>query len=88
MKCDTHVHSNNSHDGKVPISQIVQEAKAQGLCYLATTEHLDYDFEYGKNRAPVSWPNLDLEKYYKTWSEAKKALDDDKNNTLNLCFGI
>lgn len=25
MKCDTHVHSNNSHDGKVPISQIVQE---------------------------------------------------------------
>lgn len=48
MKCDTHVHSNNSHDGKVPISQIVQEAKAQGLCYLATTEHLDYDFEYGK----------------------------------------
>jgi HisJ family histidinol phosphate phosphatase len=31
---------------------------------------------------------LDLEKYYKTWSEAKKALDDDKNNTLNLCFGI
>lgn len=88
MKCDTHVHSTNSHDGKVPISQIVQEAKAQGLCYLATTEHLDYDFEYGKNRAPVSWPNLDLEKYYKTWSEAKKALDDDKNNTLNLCFGI
>lgn len=88
MKCDTHVHTKNSHDGKLPIQSIVDLAKAQGLCYLATTDHLDYDFEYGKNRAPISWPPLDLDAYYKEWQIAKQALDDDKNNTLNLCFGI
>lgn len=88
MKCDTHVHTKNSHDGKLPIQSIVDLAKAQGLCYLATTDHLDYDFEYGKNCAPISWPPLDLDAYYKEWQIAKQALDNDKNNTLTLCFGI
>ncbi len=88
MKCDTHVHTRNSHDGKLPISKIIDLAKAQGLCYLATTDHLDYDFEYGKNRAPVSWPPLNLEEYYNEWKSAKTALDNDKSNRLKLCFGI
>lgn len=88
MKCDTHVHTKNSHDGKLPIQSIVDLAKAQGLCYLCTTDHLDYDFEYGKNRAPISWPPLDLPAYYKEWQIAKTALDNDKNNSLTLCFGI
>lgn len=88
MKCDTHVHTKNSHDGKLPIQSIVDLAKAQGLCYLCTTDHLDYDFEYGKNRAPISWPPLDLPAYYKEWQIAKTALDNDKNNGLTLCFGI
>lgn len=74
MKCDTHVHTKNSHDGKLPIQSIVDLAKAQGLCYLATTDHLDYDFEYGKNRAPISWPPLDLDAYYKEWQIAKRHL--------------
>ncbi len=88
MKCDTHVHTKNSHDGKLPIQSIVDLAKAQGLCYLCTTDHLDYDFEYGKNRAPISWPPLDLPAYYKEWQIAKTALDNDKNSSLTLCFGI
>lgn len=88
MKCDTHVHTKNSHDGKLPIQSIVDLAKAQGLCYLCTTDHLDYDFEYGKNRAPISWPPLDLPAYYKEWQITKTALDNDKNNVLTLCFGI
>ena len=88
MKCDTHVHTKNSHDGKLPIQSIVDLAKAQGLCYLCTTDHLDYDFEYGKNRAPISWPPLDLPAYYKECQITKTALDNDKNNVLTLCFGI
>lgn len=88
MKCDCHVHTRHSHDGKVPLCEVVRLAKEQGLCYMATTEHLDYDFEYGKNRAPVKWSYLDLPKYYEDWKKAKQALDDDKNNTLNLAFGI
>lgn len=88
MKCDTHVHTKNSHDGKLPIQSIVDLAKAQGLCYLCTTDHLDYDFEYGKNRAPISWPPLDLPAYYKEWQIAKTALDNDKNSSLTLCLGI
>lgn len=88
MRCDTHVHTRNSHDGKLPIATIVDLAKAQGLCYLATTDHLDYDFEYGKNRAPIKWPALNLEEYQKEWQTAKSALDNDESNTLNLCFGI
>lgn len=87
-RCDTHVHTRNSHDGRLPIAQIVDIAKAQNLCYIATTDHLDYDFQYGKNRAPVSWPMLDLDAYYQEWKTAKEALDNDKNNTLTLCFGI
>lgn len=88
MRLDTHVHTRNSHDGKLPIAKIVDLAKQQGLCYLSTTDHLDYDFEYGKNRAPISWPPLDLDAYYNEWKIAKQTLDNDKNNTLNLCFGI
>lgn len=88
MRCDTHVHTRNSHDGKLPIATIVDLAKAQGLCYLATTDHLDYDFEYGKNRAPIKWPALNLEEYQKEWQIAKSALDNDESNTLNLCFGV
>ncbi len=88
MRCDTHVHTINSHDGKLPIKQIVDLAKVQGLCYIATTDHLDYDFDYGKNKAPIKWASLDLDKYYNEWKIAKEALNNDKNNTLNLCFGI
>lgn len=88
MRLDTHVHTRNSHDGKLPIATIVDLAKAQGLCYLSTTDHLDYDFEYGKNHAPVSWPPLNLDAYYNEWKTAKQALDKDKSNTLTLCFGI
>lgn len=88
MKCDCHVHTRNSHDGKLPIKEITDLALSQGLCYLATTDHLDYDFEYGKNKAPIRWPALDLDKYYNEWKIAKQALDDDKNCGLTLCFGI
>ncbi len=87
-KCDQHVHTRNSHDGKLPIAKIVDLARAQGLCYIATTDHLDYDFDYGKNKRPISWPALNLEEYYKEWQIAKQTLDDDKTNTLTLCFGI
>ena len=80
MRCDTHVHTRNSHDGKLPIATIVDLAKAQGLCYLATTDHLDYDFEYGKNRAPIKWPALNLEEYQKEWQIAKSALDIDERH--------
>ncbi len=85
---DTHVHTAHSHDGKVSLEKVVATAKEKGLSYLCTTEHVDYDFEYGKNKAPIKWRFLNVEKYYADWKNAKRALEDDKNNTLNLCFGI
>ncbi len=85
---DTHVHTTHSHDGKASLEKVIAVAKEKGLCHLCTTEHVDYDFEYGKNKAPVKWEFLDVEKYYRDWQVAKQALNDDKNNTLNLCFGI
>lgn len=88
MRCDCHVHTQNSHDGKIPLCDVVAKAKEQGLCYIATTEHLDYDFLYGKNTAPVKWGMLDVAKYHEDWKNAKQALDDDKNNTLTLAFGV
>lgn len=88
MRCDSHVHTRNSHDGKLSIAEITDLALSQGLCYLATTDHLDYDFAYGKNKAPLRWPDLDLDKYYAEWKTAKQALNSIKNCGLNLCFGI
>ncbi len=85
---DTHTHTSHSHDGKVTLWQVVEAAKNKGLCYLCTTDHVDYDFEYGNNKSPINWRFLNDEKYYADWQTAKKTLDDDKNNTLNLCFGI
>lgn len=86
--CDSHVHTRNSHDGKLPIADIVEIAKSKGLCYLCTTDHLDYDLEYGNNKSPIKWKFLDLDKYAEEWKVAKQALDEDKNSTLNLRFGI
>lgn len=88
MRCDQHVHTINSHDGKLPIAKIVDLAREQGLCYLATTDHLDYDFDYGNNKRPIYWPALNLDRYYQEWTDVKKSLDSDKTNNLTLCFGI
>lgn len=85
---DTHVHTTNSHDGKVSIADVVSVAKEKGLKYLCFTEHCDYDFQYGKCTAPVKWRFLDPDKYYENYKIAKEELDKDENNTLNLCFGV
>lgn len=86
--CDSHVHSQNSHDGRVSLAKDVAVAKEKGLEYLSITDHCDYDFEYGKCTAPVKWNFLDLDKYYADYLSTKKELDADKNNTLTFCFGI
>lgn len=86
--CDSHVHTRNSHDGKLPIAEIVGIAKQNKLCYLATTDHLDYDLQYGNNSSAFKWKFLDLDAYHDEWKSAKQALDASKNTSLTLCFGI
>lgn len=87
-KVDTHVHSNLSHDGKLPPSSLVRAAKERGIDAFCLTEHCDFDLQYGRCRSVIKWSFLDVEKYYQTYLLTKKALDDDKNNTLNVYFGI
>ena len=80
---DTHTHTINSPDGHDPIISMVKEAQRLGLSYLCTTDHLDYDLKYGKNRTPIPWNHIDLEKYKAEWIEAKKQATG-----FDLCFGI
>lgn len=88
IKVDSHVHTRNSHDGKLPISDIVARAKSLGVSYICTTDHVDYDIFYGGCKAPVKWGSIDMDAYYNEWKAAKSALYDDKNNALTLGFGI
>lgn len=85
--CDTHIHTRNSHDGKLPIAEIVNIARQKGVAYICTTDHCDFDLKYGKCYAPYR-KYLDLDKYYNEWKIAKRALDDDATSDLNMCFGI
>ncbi len=86
-KFDAHVHSVFSHDGKLPIEELVRCAagKADGFC---VTDHCDFDLQYGECKANFKCDPLDVEAYYKNFVLTKKAIKDDKNNSLTLLFGI
>ena len=71
---DSHVHTRFSSDGKDPVRDIVAEAKAKGLYYLATTDHLDYDLKFGHNRSPIPWKHIDLDAYKAEWEDSAEAL--------------
>lgn len=88
IKADTHVHSSQSHDGRLPIMELVRLAKERGADFFCTTEHCDFDLEYGRCRSPFKWKYLDVDRYYEEWKTAKQALDNDKNSKLTLGFGI
>ncbi len=83
---DSHVHTINSPDGHDSISSIVEEAKRKGLYYLCTTDHLDYDLKYGKNRAPIPWNHIDLDKYYAEWLDSANSLERE-GSPLIFKFG-
>lgn len=84
---DSHVHTRHSSDGKDPICDILAEAKAKGLYYLATTDHLDYDLKFGHNRSPIPWKHIDLDAYKAEWEENADALAKE-GSALKFRFGI
>ena len=84
---DSHVHTRFSSDGKDPVRDIVAEAKAKGLYYLATTDHLDYDLKFGHNRSPIPWKHIDLAAYKAEWEESAASLERE-GAPLKFRFGI
>lgn len=82
---DSHVHSRNSSDGRDSIKDLLDNAKAQGLSYLCTTDHLDYDLKCG-GHTPIVWRHIDLEAYKKEWKEAAATLTE--NDKIEFRFGI
>lgn len=84
---DSHVHTRHSSDGKDPIADITAEAKAKGLYYLATTDHLDYDLKFGHNRSPIPWKHIDVDAYAAEWKAAADALEKE-GNPFKFRFGI
>lgn len=42
---DFHIHSEYSYDARNPLSHIVEQAKAQGLCRIGITDHLNFNDE-------------------------------------------
>ena len=87
MYADSHVHTAFSSDGKDPVSAVTAEAERKGLCYLATTDHLDYDLKFGHNRSPIPWKHIDLAAYRRAWEEGAEALAK-KGSPLKFRFGI
>ena len=95
MYVDSHVHTAFSSDGntafssdgKDPVSAVTAEAERKGLCYLATTDHLDYDLKFGHNRSPIPWKHIDLAAYRRAWEESAEALAK-KGSPLKFRFGI
>ncbi len=80
---DSHVHTTNSSDGKLPVKEVVEIEKKMGISYLCTTDHLDIDLKCG-GHTPIPWKHIDLDNYRAEWLEAEKT----KPSNLDFCFGI
>ncbi len=85
--CDTHIHTRNSHDGKLSIANIADIAVKKGISYICTTDHCDFDLKYGGCHAPYR-KYLNLDAYYEEWRSVKSALEASGIDTLTMCFGI
>ena len=70
---DSHSHSILSHDGKVSIEVLRDKAASMGAEYLAITEHLDRDYLYCGLSRERFIRQLNLEKYFRGFAEAKKG---------------
>jgi len=80
---DSHSHSILSHDGKVSIEVLRDKAASMGSEYLAITEHLDRDYLYCGLSRERFIRQLNLEKYFRGFAEAKKG-----ENGIYLAYGI
>ena len=84
MKADCHTHSIFSSDGELSIEKMTAIALEKGLSYLAVTDHVDFDAQLEKNRAPSYWKQPDTELYAATVQRLKPAAAD---KGLYLAFG-
>lgn len=80
---DSHSHSKLSHDGKVSIIELRDKAASLGAEYLAVTEHLDRDYLYCGLGKEKFIRQLNLRKYRREMSLAKKSSDG-----MYLAYGI
>ena len=88
QKFDTHVHSNHSHDGKFGIDELARLASSHGVDGFCITDHLDLDLEWGECKSAFVWKKLRLEDYYQSYLNAKEEVEQCKNGSLNLLFGV
>lgn len=77
-KIDLHTHSTFSSDGRVPLSDMVATARANGLKYYGISDHFDYDYgTYGVKIHGVILPPIHEEAYF----AAARALQNECKKT-------
>jgi histidinol-phosphatase (PHP family) len=87
MLHDSHTHTSFSEDCSTPLDTHISAAKAKGLCYLAITDHCDYDFIYAKLDP---W-EIDLPSYHAAVSQAKQIHNSSSvihHSSFTLASGI
>jgi len=67
MIYDTHIHSEHSHDGKVPVNELAKAAMEKGLKGITITDHFDSD---------IYKTEKDFSHIYKSISDTKNAIGE------------
>ncbi|MCR4695656.1 MAG: histidinol-phosphatase HisJ family protein [Pseudobutyrivibrio sp.] len=80
MFWDNHMHSSFSGDSDTPAIQMINAARALGLCGITFTDHLDLDYpsKYG-------FFDLDLKNYYPT---LKKLAEENSTPDFTILVGM
>lgn len=85
---DLHTHSTFSHDGKMPLQQMLDGALEKGFTFYGASEHFDYDIFFGGKNLEINTgvrkiANIDAESYFHT----ARHLQDDYAGCLNFLVG-
>ena len=80
---DCHVHCEHSHDSVTPIDDVIATAIAQGMKYIAFTDHFDRDYLYD-NSMDAGIRQLDIEKHVRELMQAREKY----NGIIEIAIGL
>lgn len=84
---DYHFHTDFSSDCDENIQNIIVSAKEKGLSSLCVTDHYDMDFPIRPEEPDIDF-NLDIERYYRTYSRQKEQLSRDFDLRIGVELGV
>lgn len=84
---DYHLHTSFSSDSEADIHEIIDCAKAKGICSICITDHYDMDFPIFPDEPDMTF-DLDTDAYYHYMSDIKKQLVPDFDLRIGVELGI